>query len=123
MTYITKEHLARPAEVKDVEITGLGTARISELTRSRRMKFDAWLRPDGELDPDRDKLRDLKLCVLCLVDANDQLLFDFDDDQFLEFATELEDKAANPWIEVAYEVMKVNGYIVEEEEANGLLEK
>jgi hypothetical protein len=126
MTFLTAESFTREAKTEEVEIKGIGTARITELTRSRKQKFDAWLRPGGELDVSRDESRDLKLCVLCLVDGNDDLLFDLDDAEFDSFVADLQDKAAGPWLEVSYQVLRVNGYIKEiddEPTGNELLEK
>ena len=123
--YLSRETLTRPVKTVEVKIGGGLVARIRELSRSARMNYDQWLRPkDGEIDPKREPVRDLKLCCLCLVDENDELLMDFDDDEFEGFVESLQDAAAGPWAEVALEVLRVNGYIADDDDdGNELLEK
>jgi hypothetical protein len=113
--YLTTEALTRDVKTVEVMIDGY-TARIKELSRSRRMAYDDWLRPKGELDKKREESRDLKLCVLCLVDEAGELLMDFDDEAYEAFVESLQDKAAGPWAELALEVLRVNGYIKDEDE-------
>ena len=119
----TIEALTRPATIKRVSVKGVGEICIMELTRSAKQKFDAWLRPGGVTDEARDKNRDLKICTLCLVDESGDYLFDFDDQEFEDFAREMDDKAAAPWDEVAYQVLLANGYIQAIEEPEELLKK
>ena len=49
-------------------------------------------------------------------------MFDYDDAEFDKFVEALQESAAGPWSEIAYHVLRVNGYIKESED-NELLEK
>ena len=90
--------------------------QVRELTRSQKLSFDAWLRPKGELDKERDKVKDLKLCTLCLLDETGALMMDYVDAGFDLFIEQIGEKAAGVWSDVAYHVLRVNGYIDAEEE-------
>lgn len=114
---ITKNQLTRPAKVVEVDIAGLGLAKIRELTRSRKQELDLWLQSESKNSTERDKLLDLKIVTLCLEDESGELMFPFETDQaFNDFAKEQAANAAGPWTLISHEVLKVNGYITETEE-------
>jgi len=115
--FLTKEQLTRPPKTVEVEITGLGVARIRELSRSSRQDLDLWLRPDGKLDKARESAMDLKLVSLCLENDEGELMFDCSTDEaFTEFESQVESAAAGPWSLLIHEVMKANGFITDEVE-------
>jgi len=116
MNYLKAADLVREPKTEDCEIKGLGLIKVRELTRSQKLSFDAWLRPKGELDKERDKVKDLKLCTLCLLDESGALMMDYDDAGFDLFIEQIGEKAAGVWSDVAYHVLRVNGYIDAEEE-------
>ncbi len=116
MNYLKPTDLVREPKIEDCEIDNMGLVKIKEMTRSEKLAFDAWLRPKGELNEARDKVKDLRLCVVCLRDENGEKMFDFDEAGFDLFVEQLEDKASGVWSEIAYNVLRVNGYIDSEEE-------
>ena len=114
---LTREQLLRAAKIIEVEIPGVGTAKIRELTRSRKQEFDSWIRPGGKLNPKREKLMDLKLTTLCLENGDGSLMFDYDTEEaFEEFAESIEETPSGPWSLISHEVLRVNGYITEVED-------
>ena len=115
MNYLKPADLMREPKIEDCEIDNMGLVKIKEMTRSQKLAFDAWLRPNGELDKERDKVKDLRLCVVCLLDESGKKMFDFDEPGFEKFVSDLGDKASGVWAEIAYNVLKVNGYIDSEE--------
>jgi len=112
--FLTKEQLTRAAKVVDVEVPGLGTAKIRELTRSRKQELDSWYRPNGKKDSKKEPFFDLKLTTLCLENGDGHLMFDFEkDSEFDEFAEQINESPSGPWSAISHEVLKVNGYITE----------
>lgn len=108
----------QPVKIKDYEIDA-GTIRIREQTISEANKFQAWLKPKGQPNDKRSRLKFLKLATMCLVDEDDHLLFDFPetkdgDNQFFEFAEQIGDDAAKKWEQIELKVMVHNGYLKEE---------
>ena len=115
MNYLKPADLVREPKIEDCEIDNMGLVKIKEMTRSEKLAFDAWLRPGGELDEKRDSVKDLRLCVVCLLDESGGKMFDFDEPAFDLFVEQLGDKASGVWSEIAYNVLRVNGYIDGEE--------
>ena len=111
MNYLKPSDLVREPKIEDCEIDNMGLVKIKEMSRSEKLAFDAWLRPAGELDEARDLVKDLRLCVTCLLDEAGGKMFDFDEAGFDSFVEELGDKASGVWSEIAYNVLRVNGYI------------
>jgi len=116
VNYLRADDLIREPKTEDCEIKGLGLIKVRELTRSQKLSFDAWLRPKGELDKKRDKVKDLKLCTLSLLNENGDLLMDYDNAGFDLFIEQIGEKAAGVWSDVAYHVLRVNGYIDAEDD-------
>jgi hypothetical protein len=115
MNYLTAAELVREPKVEDCKISGAGVVKVKEMSRSEKLSFNAWLRPDGELDSDRDQVKDLRLCVVCLLAESGEPMFQFDDPGFDAWVESLNDKASGIWSEIAFNVLRVNGYLEPEE--------
>lgn len=113
MTFASVDDLFQKPKTTDVEIDGVGTVRIQEMTRSQRFEYDAWLFPDGELDDERAKHRNLRMIGLCAINEDGSPMFDMEFDELVSKASE---SGSSVWSVLGYEVMKINGLIDEEEE-------
>ena len=111
MNYLTAAELVREPKIEDCKISGAGVVKIKEMSRSEKLSFNAWLRPDS----DRDQVKDLRLCVVCLLAESGEPMFQFDDPGFDAWVESLNDKASGIWSEIAFNVLRVNGYLEPEE--------
>ena len=117
-----------PVETSDVEIEGLGTVRIRPLTLAAMNANEAWQRPGGVANKWRIENNRWKLTTGCLVDDNDNPLFDFTDSKdgdarFKEFVETIGQGGIGYWNDLRYEVMVVNGWIKEDDDDEDLLGK
>ena len=93
-------------KTKTVDVAGLGEVEIRQLTKSELCEFQKWLRPKGELNEDRYAMRDLRL--ICMAVTQPQLTIDD-----MDAVSKLPGSAMD---ELAYQVMVINGYMMEIDE-------
>ena len=100
-----------PCEVVEYESEHFGTVRIRTMSRSQSNDYQQWLKPSGKVSDRHNKHRDLKLVTMSVVDEAGNPVFNFDDDEaFFDFADSLDDAAAEPWDDLIYKVMEIQGY-------------
>lgn len=104
-----------PCQTKTVETDHFGTVLVRQFSRADANRIDAWLRPKGKLSDTRNKYRDLRIVTMSIVDAEGNHIFPFPDtkegnQKFFAFAGEIEESSAEPWEELIYEVMVIQGY-------------
>jgi len=109
---LNREQFLKPRQLKSkpVEIEGFGTVRIKQLSKSQLCEFQKWMRPKGVLNSERYGLRDLRLICMSVVDENDKPILSIDD---MKAVANLPGDAMDT---LTYEVMVLNGYMVEVDE-------
>ena len=111
---MSREQLLTPIPLKQktVTISG-GDVTIRQLSHSEAAKWDMWQRPNGKLDEERKLNRDLKLITMCVIDSDGQLILTEDD------IPALSAQPSDFTSELSYQVMLINGFLVEVEDLAG----
>ena len=125
MSLLSAEDLLKPVPrvEKVVEIPGMGSVKLRQLSMSQWAKLGLWLHPDGD-KPNQKRLGNynLKKATECLVDADGGKLFDFPDtkagnESFFEFAETVGEGGSGHWSTILAAVADLD------EEQVDLLEK